>query len=59
LWNKNPDICLEDIGMASRISRTACEDYQTIEPSDVRQAFVKFNPKATALKPRRKVGFSA
>ena len=45
--------------MASRISQTACDDYQTIEASDVRQAYAKFNPKATALKPRQKVGFSA
>ena len=45
--------------MASRISRTACEDYQTVEAPDVRQAFVGFNSKATVLKPRRKVGFRA
>ena len=45
--------------MASRISRTACDDYQTIEVSDVRQAYAKYNPQATALKTRRKVGFSA
>jgi AAA+ superfamily predicted ATPase len=45
--------------MAGRISRTACDDYQTIEASDVCQAFIKFNPKATVLKPRHKVGFSA
>ncbi len=45
--------------MASRISQTACDDYQTIEVSDIRQAYMQFNPKATALKPRQKVGFSA
>ena len=45
--------------MAGRISRTACDNYQTIEASDVSQAYTQFNPKATALKPRRKVGFSA
>lgn len=45
--------------MASRISKTACDDYQTIESSDIRQAYAKFNPKATALKPRQKVGFNA
>ena len=45
--------------MASRISRTACNDYQTIEVSDVCQAYTTFNPRATALRPRRKVGFSA
>jgi hypothetical protein len=45
--------------MASRLSLSACDDYQTIEPSDIRQAYIKFNPKATALKPRHKVGFSA
>ena len=45
--------------MASRIFRTACDDYQRIEASDVSQAYTKFNPRATALKPRRKVGFSA
>ena len=45
--------------MASRISRTACDDYQTIEFTDVCQAYAKFNPRATALRPRHKVGFSA
>ena len=45
--------------MASRISRTACDDYQTIEVTDVSQAYIKFNPRATALRPRHKVGFSA
>ena len=45
--------------MASRISRTACDDYQTIEVADVCQAYTKFNPRATALRPRHKVGFSA
>jgi hypothetical protein len=45
--------------MASRISRTACDDYQTIEVADVAQAYAKFNPRATALRPRHKVGFSA
>ena len=45
--------------MADRISRTACDDYQTIEVSDICQAYDKFNPKAIALKPRQKVGFSA
>ena len=43
--------------MASRLSHTACDDYQTIEASDIRQAYIKFNPKATALKPRQEVGF--
>lgn len=45
--------------MATRLSQSACDDYQTIESSDIRQAYAKFNPKATALKPRQKVGFSA
>ena len=45
--------------MASRISRTASDDYQTIEFTDVCQAYAKFNPRATALRPRHKVGFSA
>ena len=45
--------------MASRLSKTACDDYQSIEASDIRQAYAKFNPKATALKPRQKVGFNA
>ena len=45
--------------MASRLSQVASDDYQTIEVSDVRQAYEKFNPKATALKPRHKVGFNA
>ena len=45
--------------MATRLSQSACDDYQTIESSDIRQAYIKFNPKATALKPRHKVGFSA
>ena len=45
--------------MAGRISRTACDDYQTIEVTDVCQAYTKFNPQATALRSRRKVGFSA
>ena len=45
--------------MASRLSQTACDDYQTVEVADIRQAYAKFNPKATALKPRQKVGFSA
>ena len=45
--------------MASRLSHTACDDYQTVEASDIQQAYIKFNPKATALKPRQKVGFSA
>ena len=45
--------------MASRLSQTACDDYQTVEVADIRQAYAKFNPKATALKPRHKVGFNA
>ena len=45
--------------MASRLSHSASDDYQTIEVADIRQAYTKFNPKATALKPRHKVGFSA
>ena len=45
--------------MASRLSDSACDDYQTIEVSDIRQAYTKFNPKAITLKPRQKVGFSA
>ena len=45
--------------MADRIFATACDDYQLIEVSDIRRAYDKFNPKATELKPRRKVGFSA
>ena len=40
--------------MAGRISRTACDDYQTIEASDVCQAFIKFNPATRwASAPRR------
>jgi hypothetical protein len=45
--------------MASRISQTGCDDYQTVEVADIRQAYDKFNPKATALKTRQKVGFNA
>jgi hypothetical protein len=45
--------------MASRLSLIASDDYQTIHVDDIRQAYIKFNPKATALKPRHKVGFSA
>ena len=45
--------------MAGRIAQTGSDDYQTIEVADIRQAYDKFNPKATALKPRHKVGFSA
>lgn len=45
--------------MASRLSLSASDDYQTFEVADIRQAYTKFNPKATALKPRHKVGFSA
>ena len=45
--------------MASRISQTGGDDYQTVEVSDIRQAYDKFNPKATALKTRQKVGFNA
>ena len=45
--------------MASRLAQTGSDDYQTIEAVDIRQAYDKFNPKATALKPRQKVGFSA
>ena len=45
--------------MADRLAATPSDDYQHIEASDVRCAYEKFNPKATELKPRRKVGFSA
>ena len=45
--------------MASRLAQTGSDDYQTIEATDIRQAYDRFNPKATALKPRQKVGFSA
>ncbi|MBR4729479.1 MAG: AAA family ATPase [Prevotella sp.] len=45
--------------MADRLAATPSDDYQHIEASDVRRAYEKFNPKATELKPRRKVGFSA
>ena len=45
--------------MASRLVQTGSDDYQTIEAVDVRQAYDRFNPKAIALKPRQKVGFSA
>ncbi len=45
--------------MASRLSRSTSDDYQTIEASDIRQAYARFNPQTISLKPRRKVGFSA
>jgi AAA+ superfamily predicted ATPase len=45
--------------MASRLAQTGSDDYQTIEAVDIRQAYDRFNPKAIALKPRQKVGFSA
>ena len=45
--------------MANRLAATPSDDYQHIEASDVRKAYEKFNPKATELKPRRQVGFSA
>ena len=45
--------------MASRLVQTGSDDYQTIEAVDIRQAYDRFNPKAIALKPRQKVGFSA
>ena len=45
--------------MASRLAQTGSDDYQTIDAADIRQAYERFNPKATALKPRQKVGFSA
>lgn len=45
--------------MADRLAATVSDDYQHIEASDVRRAYEKFNPKATELKPRQKVGFSA
>ena len=45
--------------MANRLIATHSDDYQHIEASDIRKAYEKFNPKATELKPRRKVGFSA
>jgi len=45
--------------MASRLAQTGSDDYQTIDAADIRQAYDRFNPKATALKPRQKVGFSA
>lgn len=45
--------------MADRLVATDSDDYQSIEASDIRLAYEKFNPKATELKPRRKVGFSA
>ena len=45
--------------MADRLAATVSDDYQHIEASDIRRAYEKFNPKATELKPRQKVGFSA
>lgn len=46
--------------MADRIFSTGCNDYQSIEASDVRKAFEKFNPKNIELKPRHRVaGFNA
>ena len=45
--------------MADRLAATPSDDYQHIDASDVRKAYEKFNPKATELKPRQKVGFSA
>ena len=45
--------------MASRLAQTGSDDYQTIDAADIRQAYDRLNPKATALKPRQKVGFSA
>ena len=45
--------------MADRLAETNSDDYQHIEAADVRRAYEKFNPKATELKPHRKVGFSA
>ena len=45
--------------MADRLAATVSDDYQHIEASDIHRAYEKFNPKATELKPRRKVGFSA
>ena len=45
--------------MSDRLVSTGCDDYQRIEVSDILKAYEKFNPKATELKPRRKVGFNA
>ena len=45
--------------MANRIAATGSDDYQHVETCDVRSAYERFNPKATELKPRRKVGFSS
>ena len=45
--------------MANRIAATGSDDYRHVEASDVHSAYERFNPKATELKPRRKVGFSA
>ena len=44
--------------MADRLAISGSDDYQHIEASDVQMAYEKFNPMATELKPRRKVGFS-
>ena len=43
--------------MADRLATSGSDDYQHIEASDVQKAYEKFNPMATELKPRRKVGF--
>ena len=47
--------------MADRIFTTGCDDFRRIETSDITQAFEKFKPKATELKPTRHrvKGFSA
>ena len=44
--------------MADRLAISGSDDYQHIEAADIRKAYEKFNPMATELKPRRKVGFS-
>ena len=43
--------------MADRLATSGSDDYQHIEVSDVQKAYEIFNPMATELKPRRKVGF--
>ena len=47
--------------MADRVFSTGSDDFQTIEASDVAEAFEKFSPKASEPKPshRRVVGFGA
>ena len=45
--------------MANRIFSTGSNDFQSIDASDIRKAFEKYNPKVTELKPRHYVtGFS-